>query len=183
MIKYMNPRHYSYTSCFAVAFMLILVLVSAAGCIRDPNKEYGGRGEYMSIGAHIPEMLDAVVYTVQGETYMISPQEEGMSIAAVRTRAVNRNSTHVTISVDEDTAMLRSENGDEFKPFEPSKRAVKTSETAPKDNPYISHLWGQYTVIQNYEIAGWFFFEVPHGSAFTEFSWDDLEFIRVIYRY
>lgn len=179
----MKPQYYGRTNCFAVGLMLVLILVAASGCIRDPDKEYGGRGEYISIGAYLPEMLDTVVYTANGQNYMISPQEEGMSIAAVRARAVNRNSTHVSISVDQDTAILRSENGDEFKPFEPSKRAVKTSEMAPKDNPYVSHLWGQFRVIQNYEIAGWFFFEVPNDSEFTELSWDDLEFIRVKYSY
>ena len=161
--------------------MLILALGIATGCIRNPDREFGGRGEYLSIGAYQPQLLDKVVYTVQGQNYVIAPQQEGTVIAAVRTRAVNRNSTQVTLSIDENAAVLTTTGGDEFKAFEPDGRAVKTSDPAPEDNPYGSHIWGQFQLIQNFEIAGWFFFDVPEGSEFDSFSWDDVEFVRVIY--
>ena len=161
--------------------MLILAAGLATGCIRNSDKEYGGRGDYLSIGAYRPQLLDKVVYTVQGQNYVITPREEGTSIAAVRARAVNRNSTQVTLSVDEDSAALTTSGGDEFKAFDPETRAVETTEPAPKDNPYGSHIWGPFQLIQNFEVAGWIFFEVPKDSEFASFSWDDVDFIRVIY--
>ena len=165
--------------CFAL--VLVLALGTTIGCIRNPDKEFGARGQYLSIGAYLPQMLDQVVYTIQGQNYIITPQQDGTVIAAVRARAVNRESTQVTLSVDEDAAMLRTVSGANFKPFEAAARAVETSEPGPKDNPYGSHIWGQFQLIQNFEIAGWFFFEVPEKSKFFSFSWDDVEFIRVLY--
>ena len=165
-----------------IALVLILVLGTTAGCIRSPDKEYGATGEYLAVGAYLPQLLDRVVYTVQGQNYVITPKQEGTIIASVRARAVNLESTQVTLSVDENAAMLITSGGEEFKPFEPGARAVKTSDLAPEDNPYGSHIWGQLQLLKNYEIAGWFFFEVPKDSEFAAFSWKDVELIRVRYQ-
>jgi hypothetical protein len=167
------------TRCLAL--VLILALGAATGCIRSPDKEFGGRGEYLAIGAHKPQMLDKVVYTFQGQTYVITPQQEGTTIAAVKARAVNLKSSQVVLSVDENAVTLRTASGSEFKPFEPGIRAVKTSETPPKDNPYGAHIWGQLQLIKGYEVAGWFFFDVPEDAKFVDFVWEDVEFVRVFY--
>ncbi|MFH1560903.1 MAG: hypothetical protein ABID84_05825 [Chloroflexota bacterium] len=167
------------TRCFAL--VLILALGVAIGCIRSPDKEYGGHGEILSIGAHKPKMLDRVVYTFQGQNYVIAPQQEGTKIAAVKARAVNLKSTQVTLSIDENAAALNTADGSGFKPFESGVRAVETSEIAPKDNPYGSRLWGQFQLAKGYEVAGWFFFEVPEGTKFSDFTWEDVEYVRVRY--
>lgn len=167
------------TRCFVLA--LILALGAATGCIRSPDKEYGGHGEILSIGAHKPKMLDRVVYTFQEKNYVIAPQQEGNKIAAVKARAVNLKSTQVTLSIDENAATLNTADGSQFKPFESGVRAVETSETVPKDNPYGSRIWGQFQLIKGFEVSGWFFFEVPEGTKFSDFSWEDVESIRVPY--
>ena len=161
--------------------MLIIALGVVTGCIRSTDKEYGGKGEILSIGAYKPKLLDKVVYTVGEQNYVITPQGEGSKIAAVRARAVNLKSAQVTLSVDENSATLSTIGGGQFKAFEPALRAVETSETAPKDNPYGSHIWGQFQLLRNFEIAGWFFFEVPEDIGFSSLAWDDVEFIRVTY--
>jgi hypothetical protein len=167
------------TGYFALA--LILAMGIAAGCIRSADTEYGNRGDYLSVGAHRPQLLDRVVYTVQGQNYVITPKQEGTIIAAVRARVVNENSTQVTLSVDESAAVLTSTNGDSFTAFEPGSQATATTEQPPKDNPYGAHIWGQYQLIKDFEVAGWVFFEVPEDSEFITFSWDDVDFISVPY--
>ena len=164
-----------------LALVLILSLGVVTGCIRSPDKEYGGKGEVLSVGAYKPRLLDRVVYTVQDQNWVITSQEEGFKIAAVRARAVNLTSTQVNLSVDEDAATLNAEDGDEFKLFEPGTRAVETTEEAPEDNPYGAHLWGQFQLFRGFEIAGWLFFEVPKDSEFSDIIWDDVEFVRVPY--
>ena len=161
--------------------MLILALGIATGCIRSADKEYGGRGEFLAVGSHIPKKLERVVYTFQGQNYVIASQQEGMTIAAVKARVVNLMSNQVTLSVDENAVTLRSPGGVAFKPFEPKVREVETSETAPKDNPYGAHIWGQYQLKKNFEVAGWFFFEVPEDAEFIDLLWEDVETVRVIY--
>ena len=178
MTKAMNMSH----SARYLVLVLMLALGIATGCIRDSDEEFGGRGEYLSIGAYQPQLVDKVVYTtIQGQNYVITPQQEGTTIAAVRTRAVNLKSTQVILSVDEDAALLTTADGAGYRPINPAVQAVETSEQPPKDNPYGSHIWGQFQLIQNFEIAGWFFFEVPEDSEFLAFAWDDVELVRVLY--
>lgn len=169
------------TRCLALA--LVLALCTALGCIRTPDREYGGHGEVLSIGAHKPQLLDRVVYTwSDGVNYEITPEAEGSKIAAVRARAVNLDSTQVTLSIDAGAATLTAKEGDAYSAFEPSTRHVETSAEPPEDNIYGPHLWGQFQLRRGFEVAGWFFFEVPDGvDEFADFAWDDVEFIRVPY--
>ena len=161
--------------------MFILALGIAAGCIRNTPEEFGAKGEYISVGAYQPQLLDKIVYNNLGQNYVITPLQEGTIIAAVKARIVNLKSTQVILIADEDAALLTSAGGNESKPLNPGERAVETSEQAPKDNPYRSHIWGQFQIVQNFEIAGWLFFEVPEDSEFFSFSWDNVEFLRVLY--
>ncbi len=165
--------------CLALA--LILALGVAAGCIRSPDIEYGGKGDILSIGAFKPKLLDRVVYSVQGQSYVITPMEEGAKIAALRVRAVNLTSTQVTLSVDEAAVILNGKEGEQFRPFEPGSRAEETTEEAPEDNPYGTHLWGRFHLRKGFEIAGWLFFEAPAGKEFVDVVWDNVEFVRVPY--
>ncbi len=168
------------TTCLALA--LLLAVGAALGCIRTPDREYGGHGEVLSIGAHKPRLLDSVVYTwSDGKNYEITPEEDGAKIAAVRARAVNLTSTQATLSIDEAAVVLNGREGEAFYPFEPSSRHVETDAEPPEDNPYGAHLWGRFQLLKGYELAGWFFFEVPEGVEFADLGWEDVEFIRVHY--
>ena len=161
--------------------MSLVALGTAVGCIRSSDKEFGGRGDFLSIGAYAPVRLDQVVYAVRGQNFVLTPQEEGTVIAAVRARAVNLESTQITLSLDENAATLQDTESRAFKPFEPGSRAEKTSETPPKDNPYGAHLWGQIQLLKGLELPGWFFFEVPVDSVFATFVWEDVEYVAVRY--
>ena len=168
------------TRCLALA--LVLALGAALGCIRTPDREYGGHGEVLSIGAHKPRILDKVVYTwADGVNYEITPQEEGAKIAAVRARAVNVTSTQVTLSIDAAAARLNAKEGEAYAPFEPTSRHVQTGDEPPEENPYGAHMWGDFQLRRGFELAGWFFFEVPDGQEYSDFGWEDVEFIRVPY--
>ena len=164
-----------------LALVLILALGVVTGCIRSPDKEYGGKGEVLSVGAYKPKLLDKVVYAIQGQNWIITPQEENFKIAAVRARAVNLTSTQVSLLVDENAITLNAKDGAEFKPFEPGMRAVETTDEAPEDNPYGAHIWGPFQLFKGFEIAGWLFFEVPEDTEFADMVWDNVEFVTVSY--
>ena len=102
---------------------LVLALGAVLGCIRTPDREYGGHGEVLSIGAHKPRLLDSVVYTwSDGLNYEVTPEADGSKIAAVRARAVNLDSTQVTLSIDAGAVTLTAKEGEAYAPFEPSSR-------------------------------------------------------------
>ena len=123
-----------------------------------------------------------MVYTwSDGFNYEITPEAEGNNIAAVNVRAVNQSSTQVTLSIDAGAASLIGIEGEEYRPFEPSSRHLETDADAPADNLYGSHLWGRFQLRKDFEISGWFFFEVPDGVEISDFGWDDVEFVRVPY--
>ena len=168
------------TPCLALA--LLLTLGAALGCIRAQDREYGGHGEVLSIGAHKPRVLDRVVYTYSdGKNYEITPEEDGAKIAAVRARAVNVTSTQVTLSIDAGAAVLNGKEGEAYRPINPFGRHTETNAAAPEENPYGQHMWGRFQLRKGFELAGWFFFEVDDGVDYADFAWEDVEFIRVLY--
>ena len=165
--------------------VLVLILTPAviAGCIRSVDKEYGGHGEILSIGAYKPKLLDKIVYSsVAGKSYVITPREDGLKIAAVRIRAVNKTSAQVVMSVDENAVNLIPENGSPINPIVVHDRAEETTEEVSEGNPYGAHLWGTFQLARDFEVAGWFFFEVDPGNEFTDIIWEDVEYVRVPYR-
>ena len=103
-----------------LAVAALLTLVIAMGCIRSSERERGGKGEIIHVGAYEPVKLDRVVYTLDGKNYVIAPQQEGNVIAAVRARVLNPESTQVTLSVDENAATLRDLNETQYKLIDPA---------------------------------------------------------------
>lgn len=164
-----------------VALILVLTLVAVAGCIRSGLKEFVARGDVLTIVVGEVKEMGEAVYTVGEQSFAIAPREEGMTLALVQVRVINPTSSRVTLSLDEEAVFLVEAGGEELHPLNPGERAVETSVPTPKGNPYGSHLWGQIQILQGYEVTGWFFFEVPVGSKFTAFSWEDVETIMVYY--
>ena len=183
MITFSPRTALSASSCnfLKIALMLGLVAILVTGCIRDPDKEYGGKGEFLSIGAHFPKKLDDIVYRVGVQNYILKPLDPGNVIAAVKARAVNPESSQVILSIDERASILRDVGGVEFSPFEPGQRAVETTESVHERNLFGVHLWGQHNLTMGFEVSGWFFFEVPESTEFASFVWEDVESVSVHY--
>ena len=76
-----KPDALSYSLLIRIALLIGVVAILIAGCIREPDNEYGGKGEFLAIGAHFPKVLNDIVYTVGGQNYMIEPLGPGNVIA------------------------------------------------------------------------------------------------------
>ena len=166
---------------YSITLLLVLNTVIWSGCIRTPDKEYGGRGEILAVGAHKPKLMDQVLYSVKGQNFVISSNEDNFQIAAVKLRVVNVKSTQVTLNVVRDAVTIVSKDGQTFSPFYPEDMASKTSDMHPEGNPYGLHVWGSFQLNKGYEIAGTVFFEVPKGLEFSDTIWDNVEYVRVPY--
>lgn len=176
-----KPDALSYSLLIRIALLIGVVAILIAGCIREPDNEYGGKGEFLAIGAHFPKVLNDIVYTVGGQNYMIEPLGSGNVIAAVKARVVNPESSQVILSIDERASILRDVGGVEFSPFDAEQRKVATTQTAYERNLFGVHLWGQHNLTMGFEISGWFFFEVPESTEFASFVWEDVESVSVHY--
>ena len=166
---------------YSITLLLVLNTVIWSGCIRTPDKEYGGRGEILAVGAHKPKLMDQVLYSVKGQNFSISSSEDNFQIAVVKLRVVNMKSTQVTLNVDRDAVTIVSKDGQTFSPFYPEDMASKTSDIHPEGNPYGLHVWGSFQLNKGYEIAGTVFFEVPKGLEVSDAIWDNVEYVRVPY--
>ena len=166
---------------YSITLLLVLNTVIWSGCIRTPDKEYGGRGEILAVGAHKPKLMDQVLYSVKGQNFSISSSEDNFQIAVVKLRVVNMKSTQVTLNVDRDAVTIVSKDGQTFSPFYPEDMASKTSDIHPEGNPYGLHVWGSFQLNKGYEIAGTVFFEVPKDLEFSDTIWDNVEYVRVPY--
>lgn len=170
-----------FTDKIAILLLLGIAILALAGCVENPNREYGNKGDILEVGAYYPEMLNDVVFTTNGKNYLISPQRDGEIIAAVKARAVNLKSTQVSLSIDESAVKLRTKDGLEFHALNVSSVRVETSSQVTDDNKYGTYAWGSVALKKGFEIAGWFFFSVPSGTEFFDFVWDDVEFVKVQY--
>ena len=166
---------------YSITLLLVLNTVIWSGCIRTPDKEYGGRGEILAVGAHKPKLMDQVLYSVKGQNFSISSSEDNFQIAVVKLRVVNMKSTQVTLNVDRDAVTIVSKDGQTFSPFYPEDMASKTSDIHPEGNPYGLHVWGSFQLNKGYEIAGTVFFEEPKDLEFSDTIWDNVEYVRVPY--
>ena len=166
---------------YSITLLLVLNTVIWSGCIRTPDKEYGGRGEILAVGAHKPKLMDQVLYSVKGQNFSISSSEDNFQIAVVKLRVVNMKSTQVTLNDDRAAVTIVSKDGQTFSPFYPEDMASKTSDIHPEGNPYGLHVWGSFQLNKGYEIAGTVFFEVPKDLEFSDTIWDNVEYVRVPY--
>ena len=60
-----KPNALSYSLLIRIALLIGVVAILIAGCIREPDNEYGGKGEFLAIGAHFPKVLNDIVYTAE----------------------------------------------------------------------------------------------------------------------
>ena len=129
---------------YSITLLFVLNTVIWSGCIRTPDKEYGGKGEILSIGAHKPKLMDNVLYSVKGQNFVINPSKDDLQIAVVKLRVVNLKSTQVTLNVDGDAVTIVSKDGQTFRPFYPEDMASTTLDMHPEGNPYGLHVWGSF---------------------------------------
>ena len=163
--------------CFAL--LLVLAVVGAAGCIRSEPKPFVARGGILTLVVSEIQEVDRVLYFEDGQTFAITPQEEGTTLALAQVRVINKKSSRVSLTLDEEAILLLEANGENFKPLNYSENSEPTTELMPEKYPYAPFLWGNTDILQGFEVTGWFIFEVPVGSKFTTFFWEDVESIRV----
>jgi hypothetical protein len=174
------------TSRIAIYLALILVLTvgGVAGCIRSEPEIFVSRGEILIIVISKIQVVDKVFYAKPKEdseevqTFVITPQEEGTTLALAQARVVNQKSTRVTLTLDKEAVLL--EIGSEiFNPLYFAEHSEPTTELIPEEYSYTPLLWGNVHIKKGFEVTGWFIFEVPVDSDFTNFYWEDVESIRV----
>ena len=163
-----------------MALMAILILLSS-GCFRNETL-YSNKGDILQIVASTVEELESVLYSDGGKTYEIKPSEEGLVLAMVNTRIINQMSTQISLSVDNDAAKLTMKEGPEVYALEYMDRGMEVNVEIPDDYSYRPFVWGEVAIPLGYEVSGWMMFEVPVGSDYLTFIWEDTDFVRIMYQ-
>jgi len=178
---------------YLIRSVMVLIILLALGIvlvytevIRTPEKSYSNRGEILTVVATTVTELDRVLYAELGQNFLIEPIEKENTLAVVKARVLNQESTQISLSVDGEAARLsvthESIKGSrEFFPLDFREYGIETEELIPVDYLYSPFLWGESQISQGFELGGWMIFEVPKGSRYLGFAWDDVEFIKVIY--
>ena len=173
----------SHTAIY-LALILLLTLGAAAGCIRSTPKLFVSRGEILTIVISEIQSVDTVLYAKLAEdseevqTFAITPQQQGTTLALARARVVNQKSGLVNLTLDKESVLLETDEGI-FSPLYFAERSEPTTELITQDYPYAPLLWGNIDILKGFEVNGWFIFEVPEDSDFINFYWEDVESIRV----
>jgi hypothetical protein len=178
---------------YLIRILLVLAVLVGLGVavvftdvIRTPQKSYSSHGEILTVVATTVTELDRVLYSESGQNFVIEPLDDGNTLALVKARVLNQQSAQVSLSIDNEAGRLSVthesiKGSEEFFPLYFREYGKDTEEKIPEDYLYSPFLWGEAQINKGFELSGWMIFEVPKGSGYLGFAWDDVEFIKVIY--
>ena len=115
-------------------------------------------------------------------------------MVAAEVEVRNRQANVVYLTVDKESIWLRDDVFTDYLPFDPFVDGELTDDSGPDEDTFKPFFWGDGSEAAPMvalpascgpdcylELTGWLFFEVPEDSEFFSFSWDNVEFLRVLY--
>ena len=152
----------------SMALLMICALMS--GCYNPDLGSTWARGTQLRLGVGTLQTIDQVSFTLKGKTRIIRP-EPGKKLVALPVQIVNDRTGKALLFVDEKAALLRDVRSRSYSPIDPFSRSSEVSEPANKEEVFTPFLWGNFSLEQHFEVAGWLIFEVPPDREWLEFEW------------
>ena len=162
-----------------MASLVFLAMAGLAACGGDAAPSRAA-GRIITIEVSPLLMLDQAGHAEDGASYAVRPIEQSTEIVAARVVLHNPNATLVSILVDEQAAYLQDAEGNRFPPLDPWDRRVAVSNPLAGEETTAPLLWGELTLERGFEVGGWLLFDVPEGAEVTTFTWDQVDFIRLL---
>jgi hypothetical protein len=163
-----------------VATLLVLPLIMGLVACGGTTAPVSAAGRIMVIEVAPLVMLNEAGHSEKGMFYAIRPTGRDMQIVAAHVHLHNPNATLVSMLVDEQASYLEDTQGNRFWPLNPWEQRVQVANTISADQTTMPLLWGELTLERGFKIEGWMLFEVPTNADVTTFTWDQVDFIRLL---
>ena len=132
-----------------------------------------------------PELVPAIHYqnpdTAGNLTnWEILPQNPDNVLAIVKTTLINDKTAHAVVVIDENAAILMTDDGRSFRPINilTESKPITTIDNSLLQSTFVG-LWNTVSIRKKENVIGWMVFEVPRGSEFREFRWTASDTITV----
>ena len=163
---------------FWTVFLLVPVLLVACSGEAVVSVGQAGKGDSLIIRVEDIKRLPEIRYEgTDKKHYLIVPSSQDNELVALNLLVYNEESSRILMTVDEESAELRS-----FGPGESytllgltpeNERNVRIVETThPSENLYVPFIAGPIELPIRHQIVGWIVFDVPKGTKIREIRWD-----------
>ena len=160
--------------------MLGVIIIAIAcwplvlGCFTENHQTRVSKGAQLTIITSTPKITSEIVFEHENEIRRLVPAPN-KTLVAVYLGIVNSDVGEASLFIDPEAATLRDSNYKTFPAIDP----FASSETleSPADYTdaqlaeYVPLLWGNQTLMMNYQITGFLIFETPTGREWQSLEW------------
>ncbi len=144
------------------------------GCFTENHQTRISKGSQLTIITSNPKIVNEIVFKHDNEIRRLTPAPN-KTLVAVYIGIINSDVGEASLYIDSEAAMLRDTNYKTFPivdPFTDSEiLASQLDYTDAQLMDYVPLLWGNQTLMRNYQIAGFLIFETPHEREWQSLEW------------
>ena len=144
------------------------------GCFTENHQTRVSKGAQLTIVTGTPKIAQEIVFKHENEIRKITPNAN-KELVAVYLGIVNSDVGKASLYIDSEAAVLRDTDYKTHSILDPfSESEVITSQGDYTDSQlmeYVPLLWGNQTLMKDYQITGFLIFEVPIGREWQSLNW------------
>jgi len=159
---------------WVVLMLGIVSLPLTLGCFTENHQTRVSKGAQLTIVTGTPKIAQEIVFKHENEIRKITPNAN-KELVAVYLGIVNSDVGKASLYIDSEAAVLRDTDYKTHSILDPfSESEVITSQGDYTDSQlmeYVPLLWGNQTLMKDYQITGFLIFEVPIGREWQSLNW------------
>ena len=157
-----------------VIIMALLCWPLALGCFTENHQTRVNKGAQLTIVTSTPKIANEIVFRHDNEIRRIIPTTN-KELVAVYIGIINSDVGEASLYIDSDAAVLRDSNYKTHPIVDPfTNSEILTSQLDYTDSQlmeYVPLLWGNQTLMRDYQITGFLIFETPIGREWQSLDW------------
>lgn len=156
--------------------LLLAIWTSACG---SPSASQWFAGNTLTMRVLDRKTVAEVRY-VDGDThYVIRPSNTNGTLMVFQMEVRNQGSNRVVLGLTKDAVKLRDDQFQEYQPLDPLVERGEVAVEGPREGQFTPFLWGDQELPKDYQVTGWFVFEVPRGAKAREIVWNAADIVYV----
>ena len=168
---------------YKIGILLLLIFsIFLYGCEGDDNRE-PARGRQLLFVADHPRWGDEVIFTDGlGQKRLIRPKASNRQIAVVNIIVANKSTTMVSLLLNESAVELGDRRSDRLEAIDPFNADVlESGDEDYRDAVVLDEppLWGEVELKKDFQIEGWFVFDVPKGLKLGTLWWNQADTVSL----
>lgn len=164
---------------------LILTILVLCACAGETDRA-AAKGRSLEVHVDLPIIAPKAYFTDNsGRMQVIRPRASNRQLALVRTTVVNRTSTVIPFSIDEEAVKIGDRTGQRILTLNPLSRAKPSLPAGESESPPLEVaplMWGKVELGRNSQATGWLIFDVPKGLSLGSIFWNEIEYIVIDYK-